>query len=72
MKISVKARPGAKRAYVEEMDGGVFTVAVTEPPVDGRANDAVMKALAAHFGVAQARVRMISGHTSKNKIVEIL
>ena len=38
------------------------------PPVDGKANEAIIKALAKHF---KTRVRMISGQTSRRKIFEV-
>lgn len=80
MKIFVKAKPGAKAELVEEttglFDGGAkgerrFTVAVKERAVEGKANRAIERALAEHFGVAPSRVRIVSGETSRQKIVEI-
>ena len=81
MKILVKARPGARREYVEEITepsglfskGGMrrFVVSVKEPPVDGRANEAIEKALANHFKVSRANVRIVSGKNSRQKIVEV-
>ena len=49
-----------------------FVVAVKERPVKGSANRAVEKAVAEYFGVAPARVRIVSGHASREKIVEIV
>lgn len=49
-----------------------FIVAVKEPPIQGRANAAIIRALADYFGLAPSRVRIISGHTSRQKIIEIL
>ncbi len=56
---------------MEQIDAQTFQVAVREPPVDGRANEAICRALAAHFGTSRSSVRIISGHTSRQKIVEI-
>lgn len=72
MRIVVKAKPSAREEQVERIDEQTLKVSVTEPPVDGRANEAILHALAAHFGVARSAVRIISGHTSRNKIIEIL
>ncbi|MBI4135139.1 DUF167 domain-containing protein [Candidatus Uhrbacteria bacterium] len=78
MKIFVKAKPGAKEEQVEKIDPPAgragethFVVAVREPPVQGRANLAIVKALADYFGVAPTRVRIISGYTARQKVVEI-
>lgn len=49
-----------------------FVVAVKEPPVQGRANAAIVRALAEHFDVALSRVRIISGYTARQKVIEII
>lgn len=80
MKIQVKAKPGAKHAEVRvEKTEGLFTkggeprftVAVKEPAVDGRANRAIAEALAEYFKVPVSRVRIVSGFTSREKVVEV-
>ena len=83
MRILVKAKPRSKIEKVERVGqptlnlGGsreevvVYTVSVKEPPVDGRANEAVVKALAKYFDVAISNVRLVSGETSRQKIFEI-
>ena len=69
-RISIKAKPGAKIANITEKDGQLI-VAVKERATDGRANRAVEKAIAKHLGVAPSRVRVVGGHTSREKIIEI-
>ena len=49
----------------------VYKVWVKEMPVAGKANEAILRALAEYFGVARAQVRLVSGQTSKQKIFEI-
>jgi uncharacterized protein (TIGR00251 family) len=44
---------------------------VTAPPVDGRANAAVIKLLAEWLGVSRSAVQIVRGETSRRKIVEI-
>ena len=72
MKIFVKVKPAAKEEKVEKIDDANFYVQVKEPPIEGRANMAVIKALADYFGVAQSDVRIISGFTSRLKTIEII
>ena len=72
MRIFVTAKPRAKEERVEKIDETHFVVAVTEPPVEGRANGAIVRALAEHFGVSSQNVRIVSGHTSRQKIVDVL
>lgn len=72
MKIFVKAKPKAKIEKVEKIDNENFVVFVKEPPVKGRANQAIIKALAEYFKVPSANVKIVSGHTSKQKVIEII
>ncbi len=58
---------GAKN---KELD--IYKVAVKEAPVAGRANEAVVKALAKYFSISPGRVKLITGQTSKQKVFEIL
>ena len=71
MKIFVQAKPGAEEEKVEKIDESNFRIWVKEPPVQGKANAAIIKALAGYFGVSQSQVRIISGHTSRSKIIAI-
>jgi len=71
MKIQVKVKPNSK---IEELsqEGDSFIVKVNEPPKEGKANQAVIKLLAVHFGVPQSQVRILSGLRSKDKVVEVV
>ena len=72
MKIFVHAKPGARQEQVEKLDDTHFVVSVKALPVQGRANAAIARALAAHFEVAPSRVRIISGFTARQKVIEII
>ena len=71
MRIFVKAKPGAKAEEIKKIDDTNFVVSVKEPPVQGRANAAIIKVLAAYFNIAPSRVRIVFGHTSREKSIEI-
>lgn len=71
MKLFVKIKPRAKQEKIKQLDEAHFEVSVTEAPEKGRANDAVIKALAEHLKISQSRIFIISGHTSKQKVIEI-
>jgi len=60
MKIQVKVTPNSNNDEVS-CEGDQFIVKVKEPPREGRANRAVVRLLAKHFGVPQSQVRIISG-----------
>lgn len=53
------------------INGNEITVGVTEKPEKGRANLAIIKALANHFNVPQQNVRLVRGAKSRKKLVEI-
>lgn len=78
MRIVVQAKPSSRQEQVEKLDlpaqaGEMnFKVSVKELPVQGRANAAIVRALAEYFKVAPSRVRIISGYTSRLKVVEIV
>jgi uncharacterized protein (TIGR00251 family) len=70
MKIKVKVKPSSKTEEVsQEVDS--FIVKVKAPPKEGKANQAVIKLLADHFGVPQSQVRILSGFRSRNKVIEV-
>lgn len=69
MKIFIKAKPDSKENRVEKIDDLNFIVFVKDPPVQGRANRAIIKLLSEYFHTS--RVRIVSGHISRNKTVEI-
>jgi uncharacterized protein YggU (UPF0235/DUF167 family) len=72
MKIFVKAKPSAREEKVEKIDDNNFVVSVKELPEKGKANEAIRNALAVYFKIASARVKIVSGYSSRNKIIEIL
>ena len=71
MKIFVKAKPSSKKEEIIQSDENHFTIAIKEPPRDGKATIAIMEALAKHFNVPFTRVRLVSGFSSKEKVFEI-
>ena len=65
--ISIKVIPNSRKGEV--IDGDPIVVKVKEPPERGRANQATVELLAEHFN---AKVRIISGHKSRRKVVELI
>jgi uncharacterized protein (TIGR00251 family) len=53
------------------MEGGGLKIRLTAPPVDNSANEALVKFLASELGVSRSQVEIVSGHTSREKIVRI-
>lgn len=57
---------------MEKTDENNFIVSVKEPPVKGKANQALKNALAVYFKISSSSVRIVSGYNSRDKIIEIL
>ena len=78
MKIFVKTKTGAKEnkvippslKLIPDVEP-LYIVSTKERPVEGRANEAIVKLLAKYFGVPRSQVRLISGATSKRKVFEV-
>ncbi len=71
MKLSIHAKPSAKEEKIEKISENEYKISVKEPAREGRANWAIERAIARHLGVAISRVRIVSGQTSRQKIIEI-
>ncbi|MBI6629264.1 DUF167 domain-containing protein [Pontibaca salina] len=65
--IAVHVTPGARQAAFSHKDGNL-RIAVTVPPEDGKANEAVRKLLARALRVAPSRLSLLRGHTSRDKL----
>jgi hypothetical protein len=72
MKIKVLAKPNSNKAEVKKIDNEHYMVSVKEPPVKGEANRAILKLLSQYFEVSLSKVRMVHGHTTRNKTIEIV
>lgn len=71
VRFAVRLTPRASRDEVQGFEGDVLRVRVTAPPVDGRANEALTRLLAARLGVANGAVEVVGGHTSRQKLVAV-
>mgnify|MGYP001576654703 CR=1 FL=1 len=71
MNISVRAKPRSKKDYVKQFGESEYVVAVKEPPVDGRANKAIIEALADYFNIKKSEIILISGIAGRLKIFSI-
>lgn len=70
-RIFVRVKPRAKAERVERLDFDHYAVWVKEPPERGLANVAVAKVLGQHFGKSPFLVKVVSGHSSRQKIIEL-
>jgi uncharacterized protein (TIGR00251 family) len=70
-RFTVKVHPRARRSAVTGRLGDAWKLDLTAPPVEGKANDECLRFLAELLGVSRARVRIVTGLTSRTKVVEI-
>ncbi len=66
--LAVRAQPGARKTAVLGEQAGALKVAVTAPPEDGRANDALVEVLKDWLGVKRSQVELLSGRAHRNKV----
>jgi uncharacterized protein (TIGR00251 family) len=71
VRLDIRVMPRASKNAVSGTHAGRLVVRVTAPPVDDAANEAVVELLADTYGVPKRSVRIVSGHASRNKTVEI-
>lgn len=68
IRLSLRIQPGAKRSTVAGLYGeDTIKLAISAPPVDGKANAALKKLLSDWFNVPQAQIQLKSGETSRSK-----
>jgi len=65
--LAVRAQPGARKPGVLGEHAGALKVAVTAPPEDGRANEAITELLREWLGLKRSQVELASGATNRSK-----
>jgi len=70
--LAVRAQPGAKKTTIiglyAEGEAAQLKIAVQAPPVDGRANEALVAFLAETFGIPKRSVKLVSGELARSKV----
>jgi uncharacterized protein (TIGR00251 family) len=70
-RLRVRVSPGAARTELAGRHGDAWKVRVSATPERGRANDAVVGLIAEHLRMPRTAVSVVSGRTSRDKIVEL-
>jgi uncharacterized protein (TIGR00251 family) len=71
MLVRVRLVPGAKTDQIVGQEAGIYKIRLMAPPIDGRANEALIRFLADQLDIAPSRISIIKGHTSKHKTLDI-
>jgi uncharacterized protein (TIGR00251 family) len=69
--IKVKLIPGSSKNQVAGKEGNLYRVKVTAPPIDGRANRALISLLSKKLGRPKGSIEIISGESSKIKRIRV-
>jgi len=67
--LAIHAQPGAKRTEIAGLHGNALKVRLAAPPVEGRANDALVAFIACALGVPKASVSVVRGGAARRKSV---
>ncbi|HEX2314977.1 MAG TPA: DUF167 domain-containing protein [Thermomonospora sp.] len=71
VRVAIRVGPGASRTRVGGAHGDALVVKVAARAVEGKATEAALRAVAGALGVRRRDVRLVSGATSRDKVVEI-
>ncbi len=72
MIIFIHTKTKAKVQKVERIDTAHYQVSVKEPPVSNKANCALIRTLSDYFKIPQSCIEIISGKSSKRKVIKII
>jgi hypothetical protein len=70
--LTLHIQPGAKRSEIAGLHGDALKIRLAAPPIDGRANEALLKYLAGLFDVPLRQVELRQGGQSRHKVVAII
>jgi len=71
MIIRVKVQARSSQEKIEEVDIDEYKIWVTSPPADNQANESVIEVVSDYFNTAPSNIKIISGHKSSHKLIEI-
>ena len=69
--FAVKVVPRASKNQIVGKESGAIKIRLNAPPVEGKANEALVKFLAETLGVRRAQIEIVTGHASRHKIVRV-
>jgi uncharacterized protein (TIGR00251 family) len=69
--LRIKVKPNSRVEELAPLDDGTWEARVKAPPVDGKANAALIMLVAAHFGLRKVQVTIKSGASARLKLIQI-
>jgi uncharacterized protein (TIGR00251 family) len=69
--FAVKVIPRASKNQVAGIEGDAIKIRLNAPPVEGKANDALIEFLADTLNLRRAQIEIVTGYTSRHKVVRV-
>lgn len=69
--LTLHVQPGAKRSEIAGLHGDALKIRLAAPPIEGRANEALLKFIAGVFAVPVRNVALYQGSQSRHKVVAV-
>lgn len=69
--LTIKVVPRANQNQIVGIEGDALKIRLNAPPVEGKANSALIQFLAEMLGVARTQIEIIAGHSARRKIVRV-
>jgi uncharacterized protein (TIGR00251 family) len=71
--LAIRVTPRARRNEVAGiLNDGTIRIRLTAPPVEGKANEALVKFLSSILGISKSRIEIVAGQTGRDKLVSLL
>ena len=72
MRIVVKVKPKSKKVSIKQISENSYEVKLKSPPDKGKANEELIEILSEYFNKPKSNIKLIRGHTSREKLIEII
>jgi uncharacterized protein len=69
--LKIKVKPNSHKQNIQEEPDGSLIISLKSPPVDGKANEELIKLLAQKFDIPKSQITIKSGSSSRNKLIEL-
>jgi uncharacterized protein (TIGR00251 family) len=69
--VAVRVHPGARKNSLSGVHAGALKISLTTPPVDGRANEALIEFVAEKLRLPRSRISLLAGATNRSKVLRV-
>jgi len=69
--LKIKVKPNSHKQNIQEEPDGSLIISLKSPPIDGKANEELIKLLAKKFDIPKSQITIKSGSSSRNKLIDL-